>query len=135
MGVYIPGDLADEISKVMRDAGIGSISRVVQESLRLYLAEHSWRTGGDVVGALGIVYDHEARNVDEELTDIQHKYLDVVVSSLHVHLDQRNCLLVVVVKGSSKAVKALVDEIERVEGVKVVRLALMSKQPEQVEST
>ncbi|MEM4831930.1 MAG: hypothetical protein QW740_05840, partial [Sulfolobales archaeon] len=73
------------------------------------------------------VYDHEARDVDKELTDIQHKYLDIIVSSLHVHLDQRNCLLVVVVKGSSKAVKALVDEIERVEGVKVVRLALMSR--------
>ncbi|MEM1936254.1 MAG: CopG family transcriptional regulator [Thermosphaera sp.] len=127
MGVYIPGDLANEVSKIMRDAGINSISRVVQEGLRLYLAEHSWRVGGDVVGALGIVYDHEARDVDKELTDIQHKYLDIIVSSLHVHLDQRNCLLVVVVKGSSKAVKALVDEIERVEGVKVVRLALMSR--------
>jgi len=111
----------------MRDAGIGSISRVVQEGLRLYLVEHSWRMGGGVVGALGVVYDHEARNVDEKLTDIQHKYLDIVVSSLHVHLDQRNCLLVVVVRGPSKAVKALVDEIGGVEGVKVVRFALMSK--------
>lgn len=127
MGVYIPRELAEEVLRVMKEAGIDSVSKVVQEGLRLYVAEHSWRTGGEVVGALGVIYDHEVDHVDEELTDIQHKYLDTVVSSLHVHLDLESCLLIIVVRGSSKLIKALVEDLEKVRGVKTVRLMLMSK--------
>lgn len=128
VGIYIPKDLSEKLTEIMKDLGIDTISRVVQESLRLYIAEHSWRIGGEVVGAVGILYDHEESHVDEELTDIQHRYLPIVISSTHVHLDQRNCLLIVIVKGLSNTIKEFISEIEKIKGVKLVRLMLMPKQ-------
>ena len=127
-GVYIPRDLSEKLMEVMRSMGVDSISKVVQEAVRLFIAEHSWRVGGEVVGALGVLYDHEVGSVDEELTDVQHRFLQVIVSSIHVHLDERNCLLVVIVRGPSGTVKELVEGIEKVKGVKLVRLTLMPKQ-------
>jgi len=127
VGVYIPEDLVGGLSAIMRELGVGSLSRVVQESLRLYMAEHSWRTHGDVVGAIGVLYDHEAGEVDEELTDAQHGFLQEVVSAIHVHLDERNCLLIIVVKGAASNVKELISKIEKIKGVKLVRLMLMPK--------
>lgn len=127
VGVYIPKDLAEKLSEIMKDQGIDSLSRIVQESLRLYLAEHSWRTGEEVVGAIGILYDHEVNHVDEELTDVQHKYLSIIVASTHVHLDQRNCLLIVIVKGFSNTIKEFINNVEKIKGVKLVRLMLMLK--------
>lgn len=128
VGVYIPRDLAEKLSEIMRDQGVDSFSRIVQESLRLYIAEHSWRTEEEVVGAIGVLYDHEVYHVDEELTDVQHRYLPVIVASTHVHLDQRNCLLIVIVRGFSSTIKEFVSSVEKIKGVKLVRLMLMSKQ-------
>lgn len=128
VGIYIPNDIVDRLRKIMENLGIGSLSRVVQESLRLYIAEHSWRMEGEVVGAIGILYDHEVGHVDEELTDVQHRYLAIVVSSMHVHLDQRNCLLVIVVRGLSSTIKDFVNDVEKIKGVKLVRLMMMPKQ-------
>ena len=128
VGVYIPKDLEEKLTEIMKDLGVDTISRVVQESVRLFIAEHSWRVGGEVVGAVGVLYDHEVDHVDEELTDVQHRFLPIVVSSIHVHLDEKNCLLVVIVKGSSNSIKELVNSIEKIKGVKLVRLMLMPKQ-------
>jgi len=128
VGVYIPKDLAEKLLEIMKDMGIDTLSRIVQESIRLFIAEHSWRIGGEVVGAIGVLYDHEVSNVDKELTDIQHRFLSIVISSMHVHLDERNCLLMVIVRGSSDTIKKFVSSIEKIKGVKLVRLTLIPRQ-------
>jgi len=128
VGVYIPKDLAEKLLEIMKDMGIDTLSRIVQESIRLFIAEHSWRIGGEVVGAIGVLYDHEVSNVDEELTDIQHRFLSIVISSMHVHLDERNCLLMIIVRGSSDTIKKFVSGIEKIKGVKLVRLTLIPRQ-------
>jgi CopG family nickel-responsive transcriptional regulator len=125
VGVYIPKDLAEKLLEIMKDMGIDTLSRIVQESIRLFIAEHSWRIGGEVVGAIGVLYDHEVSNVDEELTDTQHRFLSIVISSMHVHLDERNCLLMIIVRGSSDTIKKFVSSIEKIKGVKLVRLTLI----------
>lgn len=125
VGVYIPEDLAEELTVVMREKGITSISKVVQEALRLYVAEHGWRGREKATGIIGVFYDHEAAHVDEELTDIQHKYLDTVISTMHIHLDEKNCLLAIAVKGSQDRVKELVGNLEKIRGVKLIRLMLI----------
>ncbi|MCS7099677.1 MAG: CopG family ribbon-helix-helix protein [Sulfolobales archaeon] len=115
------------MEKLVKSSGVGSLSKIVQEGLRLYIAEHSWRSGGEVVGALGVLYDHDVDRVDEELTNVQHKYMEAIISTLHVHLDARHCLLVISVRGNTSTIKALADELEKLRGVKLVRYMLMPK--------
>lgn len=125
-GVYIPPDLAKELYEYMSKLGVTSKSHLIQEALRLFLAEYRWRVSGKVVGAIGLIYNHDVGDIDEELTDIQHKYLDIVVGSFHIHLDKENCLLMIVVRGESKRIKNLLDEIIRVKGVKTARTLLLT---------
>lgn len=127
VGIYIPKDLAERLSVIIKDLGVDSISKLVQEALRLYVAEHSWRIGGEVVGAIGVLYDHEVGHIDEELTDLQHKHMNTIIVATHVHIDQRNCLLIIIVKGSSETIKELISDIEKKRGVKVVRLMLIPR--------
>ena len=125
-GVYIPPDLAKELNECMSKLGIRSKSQLVQEALRLFIAEHRWRLSGQVVGAIGIIYNHDVGEVDEELTDIQHKYLDIIVGAFHLHLDRENCLLMIVVKGESNKIRSLLDELIKVKGVKTARPLLLT---------
>jgi len=125
-GVYVPEDLMIELSRCMQALGIKSRSVAVREALNLFILEHKWRYGGKVTGVLGLVYDHEVNDVDEALTDIQHKYLQNVISALHIHLNERDCMLLLVVKGEASEIKNLLSELMNLKGVKLVRPLLLS---------
>jgi len=124
-GVYLTGDLLDKLEELMKILGVKSRSRVIQEALRVYLAEHSWRARGRVCGIIGVVYNHEVEGVDEKLTDIQHNYLDVIASTLHVHLTRDKCLLAIVVRGVGDRVRGLVNSIESLKGVLLTRAMVL----------
>ena len=93
----------------------------------MFISEHKWRTEGRVVGVITIIYNHDIGNVDEKLTDIQHKYIEEIVTSLHVHLSSDKCLQVIVVKGDSRKIRNLVNELMNLKGVLAVRTSLLGE--------
>jgi len=54
----------------------------------------------------------------------QHDHHDVVLSTLHVHLDRHGCLEVVVLRGPGRKVKALGDKLVSTRGVKHGKVTL-----------
>jgi len=125
-GIYVPEDLMRELEECMKSLGVRNKSLVIREALRLFISEHKWRAGGPILGVISVVYDHEVRGVDAKLTDIQHDYLNEIISALHIHVDRRNCMLILALKGDSERVNSLLKEIIKLKGVKLVRPALIS---------
>ena len=78
--------------------------------------------GRIVMGTLTIVYNYHANDLQEKLHHIQHTYLDMVVASMHVHVDQDNCLEVIILKGESGEVQDVANLIIGTKGVKTGRL-------------
>lgn len=94
-------------------------SEVVRDLVRDALVRNqAEEVGVEVVGTLTIVYNHHASEVQETLHTIQHSYLGIVVSSMHVHLDEGNCLEVIVLRGESTDVRLVADRIAGTKGVK-----------------
>jgi CopG family transcriptional regulator, nickel-responsive regulator len=58
------------------------------------------------------------------LTDLQHHRVDMIISSLHVHLDHDNCLEVLVVRGRASVVRSVAEHLIAVRGVKDGKLML-----------
>ena len=52
------------------------------------------------------------------LTDIQHDYQRVIVSTQHIHLDHDHCLEIIAVRGPAGDVGRLADSLRTVKGVK-----------------
>jgi len=57
-GVYLTDELYEKLQEYMDKLGVRSKSKLLQEALRLFIVEHQWKLGGNVVGLIGIVYDH-----------------------------------------------------------------------------
>lgn len=128
-GVYLPEELTRELEDFMRHFEAKSKSKLIQEALRLYIVEHKWKhVKGSIAGVISVIYDHEVAHADEVLTDIQHEFLDVIVSTLHVHLDVNNCMLAIAVKGASNKIRELISRVGKVKGVKLVRPMLMASE-------
>ncbi|MBN2029146.1 nickel-responsive transcriptional regulator NikR, partial [bacterium] len=67
---------------------------------------------------VNILYNHHKRELSEKLTDVQHHHHELVLSSMHVHLDHNNCLEVILMRGTSQEVKKLADLLIASKGVK-----------------
>lgn len=120
--VSVPRTLLESFDGVIKDLNYNR-SRAIQEAIRMFMSEHSWRykEGELIFGAINILYDHEARGLEETLTDVQHIFKDIICSALHIHIDERNCMLIIAVRGESSRVKKLIDEIAGRKGVKQLK--------------
>jgi CopG family nickel-responsive transcriptional regulator len=98
-------------------------SKAVGDLIRESLVRTEWRTGGEVAGAIVIVYDHHKRGVVDRLMDVQHDCHDAIISTQHVHLDHDNCLEIIAVRGKPDAIESIMKRLKAVKGLKHVSMA------------
>lgn len=72
---------------------------------------------GPCVGTLSYVYNHHQRELAERLMAIQHAQHDLVVSTMHAHLDHEHCIETMILKGPARAVRQFADSIAAERGV------------------
>jgi len=118
-GVSIPADLVDTFDRLVEGKGYRTRSEAIRDLMRDALVESEWESNaGEVVGTVTIVYNHEVREISRVLTQLQHQYLDAIVCTTHVHMDEHNCMEVLVVRGAAAEVQAIADKLISTRGVK-----------------
>ncbi len=124
--VAMPEDLLVKFDRLVARRGLAkNRSEVVRDLVREALVEDECSIPGRIVmGTLTIVYSHHANDLQEKLHHIQHHYLDVVISSTHVHVDEDNCLEVIIMKGETGDVQDIGNLILGTKGVKTGRLVM-----------
>lgn len=118
-GVSIPDDLLEKFDHLISEKGYTNRSEAIRDLIRDRLVEDQWsESAHEVVGTVTVVYDHERSELAQKLTEIQHKKHNLIVSSVHVHLDPHNCLEVLIVRGSSEEVRKTGEALISTRGVK-----------------
>ncbi len=124
-GVSMDGDLLTALDEHIGKEGYSNRSEALRDILRSHLIEHQWETGeGEVFGSLTITYDHHVTGVMEQLTEIQHHFGRNVLCTNHVHVDEINCLEVIILRGKPTDVQALANQILALRGVTNGKLAV-----------
>jgi len=119
------GDLVRQLDAMLREKGYENRSQAVADMVRAQLVEHSGQKGeSEIAGTITLVYDHHKRNIQGLLTDIQHDHGDVIIATMHVHLDHHNCMEVLAVRGRADCVKAVADSLIAARGVKHGKLTV-----------
>ncbi len=118
--VAMPEDLLMRFDKLVARRGLAkNRSEVVRDLVRDALdADECGIPGTDVMATLTIVYNHHESDVQDKLTVIQHSYLQMVVSTTHVHMDGDSCLEVMILKGEASEVQDFANLVFGVKGVK-----------------
>jgi CopG family nickel-responsive transcriptional regulator len=117
-GVSLDSDLSGKFDARLRRKGYSSRSEAIRDLIRQDLVDQEWKDGGEIAGAITFIYDHHKRELLNKITDIQHDFQKVIVSSQHVHLDHDNCLEIVAVRGESEAILKLANLLKALKGVK-----------------
>ena len=80
-----------------------------------------------VIGVVTLLYDPEHHVLSHTLTRTQHAHHDRIVSSQHIHLDEHDCLEVIVLKGSAEEVRGLADRLRSLKGVKQGQVTMTTR--------
>jgi CopG family nickel-responsive transcriptional regulator len=116
-GISLGRDLLARFDRLVAERGYASRSEAFRDLIRGALVEDEWRSGGEVAGAVTLVYDHHKKDLVGRLTDIQHDAQRLIISTQHVHLDHDHCLEIIAVRGRAEEVRKLADSLRSVRGV------------------
>ena len=117
-GVSLGKGLLDRFDRLIKDKNYTCRSEALRDLIRRELVEKQWREGKEIAGAITLIYDHHKRKLVNKLTDIQHGFSNIIISSQHIHLDHNNCLEIIAVKASPLQAQVLADNLRSVKGVK-----------------
>jgi len=118
-GVSIPHELLEKFDGLISDKGYTNRSEAIRDLIRDRLVEEEWtETEHSVVGIVTVVYSHEQSELAQKLTETQHKKHDIIISAVHVHLDQHNCLEVLIMRGKAQEVKKTGELLISTRGVR-----------------
>ena len=124
VGVTFPPDLLKEFDQIIAKIGYESRSKAIQDAVSLFVSERKWlqeSEDSEQTGVLLMIYDHEARGLDSELTETQHHHASLISSTLHVHIGERDCLEAIAVRGKASEIRKLSDELTTKKGVKILK--------------
>jgi CopG family nickel-responsive transcriptional regulator len=120
--------LAKQFDTLIAKRGYGSRSEAMRDLLRREVESDriKYDARAHCVASLSYVYNHHQRALAERLTAAQHEHHDLVVSTMHVHLDHEHCLETTVLKGSTAAVCGIADRIKAERGVRHAAINLVT---------
>jgi CopG family nickel-responsive transcriptional regulator len=118
-GVSMEEELLRQFDGLIARKGYETRSEALRDLARQALSEEILADeGAEAVATISLVYNHDVPNLTAKLTEHQHHALDLINSTLHIHLDQHRCLEVLVVRGPFGRVRELADNLISIKGVK-----------------
>lgn len=124
ISMSLPEKILTEFDEVLNERGYESRSKGIRDALQDYILRYQWMNEieGERIGILALIYDHSYTGVMEELTAIQHDFREYINAVMHIHMTDKHCLDVIVVKGDIKYVRDLTEQVKRLKGVEHVKL-------------
>jgi len=125
-GVSLDKALLDKFDRYIRERNYSNRSEAFRDLIRQELIKKEWQEGDDVAGAITLIYDHHRKDLLNKITDLQHDFQKVIISTQHIHLDHDNCLEIIAVRGRPREVTKLADMMKSIKGVKHCTLSMSS---------
>lgn len=124
-GVSLDSDLLERFDKICDERCYQTRSEAIRDLIRKELVQKEWENQNqEVTGTLTLVYNHHQSDLAQKMTEIQHQALDIIITSLHVHIDAHNCMEVLVLRGPVKDVRAVAQRLTSTRGIKHGKLSL-----------
>ena len=131
IGVSLDKELLSKFDELIGKQGYQSRSEALRDLVRRQLSEERLSDPkAKGVAAVFLVYDHHSTKLTDKLIALQHSHNLAsslqVISSLHVHLDEHDCLEVIVLRGKVGEINKVAESILSMKGVKLGRLNIVA---------
>ncbi len=124
-GVSIDEKLLNKFDSIIDQKGYVNRSEAIRDLIRSMMESNEIsESEAMVIGTLTLVYSHSVHELADKLNDIQHHHHKSIISTTHIHLDEHNCLEVMILRGKSKIVQEIADRLISIKNVKHGKLTV-----------
>lgn len=125
-GVSIDQDLLENYDRLISERGYATRSEALRDLIRDALIQQKVELKPETkaLGSLTLVYNHHASNLLEQMTEIQHKYHNLILSVMHLHVSHDDCMELIALRGKVAEIVALADGLLSLKGIKNGKLFL-----------
>lgn len=123
VGITLPPDVLRNVDDIVEKMKYESRSKAIQDAVNLFVSEKRCQeeAEGLQAGVLVLLYDHEVEGLENLLTHVQHHFSSIICATMHIHLNERDCLEAIAVKGNASGILKLSNELSSKKGVKILR--------------
>ncbi len=126
-GISIEPELLEKFDRLIKNKNYANRSEAIRDLIRKSLIEKSVENiEENAIGTLTIVYNHRMGGIMHELIHLQNSRSSLVRSTMHIHLDEKNCLEVLAIEGKVKNIKKVAEQLKAMKGVKFGELVILS---------
>lgn len=125
--ISLSDELAADFDRWIEARGYNNRSEAVRDLLRKEIETRRLDQDQTLysVATFSFVYNHHERNLAERVTHLQHEAHDLVVSSMHVHLDHNDCLETLFLRGLTQQIRTLTEKLAAETGIRHSALNLI----------
>jgi len=126
ISLSLPNELLEELDTILGQDRSATRSEVIRQAVRMYLTQYNEleEIRGTVIATITVLYEKTEEN--KELFKLQHEFDDMITAYLHSHISETSCLEVMVVKGSSRRLRSLIDGLKANKPVKQIKFSIMA---------
>jgi CopG family nickel-responsive transcriptional regulator len=121
-GVSLHKTLIEKFDQYVKYKQFNNRSRAISCLIREELARKELFSAKQMTAVITLVYDHHSRNINGNLTDTQHQFHHLIISSQHIHMDEKNCLEIIIAKGDTQKIYLLFDKLKAERGMQHANL-------------
>lgn len=127
IGVSLETELLSAFDGLIAKRGYPSRSEAIRDLIRQQISEEQVANPkATAVAAVFLVYNHHSAKLMGLLTGLQHSHHLQTISSMHIHLDQHDCLEVIVLRGQVAEINKTAENLISLKGVKLGRINLLA---------
>jgi CopG family nickel-responsive transcriptional regulator len=124
-GISLDSELLEKFDRLCEQRNYPTRSEAIRDLIRNELVQKEWQNQNqEETGTLTLVYDHHQSDLAQKMIEIQHSALEVIISTLHVHIDHKNCMEVLVLKGAVRDINDISRRLTSTRGIKHGKLSL-----------
>lgn len=125
ISITVPERTVESLDQKIVDQHYESRSQAIVDMINQYLITEQEHQNAVMVGTFTLLYDASVSTLRAQLFELQQHYLDQVVSSLHIQLDEQKILEVMILQGLSTELNLLSQKFTALKGVIKGHLELM----------
>ena len=127
VSITLPSKLLRRFDDFIKTRGYYSRSEAFRDAIRNLISEAEVAGFKEerVATTIMIACDYERKDVDRRVSEVRHEFDDVVIESIHRHLETKYCLEVFIAEGNMKRILDLISRIRGMRGILQVKALFM----------
>jgi CopG family nickel-responsive transcriptional regulator len=121
ISLSLPDQMVREMDQIQRSVGYSGRSELIRSAIRL-LAEDTRQKDGLQGKVNAVIVVGHARENEEPVTRLKHKFEGIVRTHVHVKVSHEDCVEVFVLSGEGDVIGSMTKEFEKERKIRSVKL-------------